>query len=133
MRIGESARLMQNNQGEAAPTRMVESGAGTRKTNVGTPLTAEELKKKKSREVKLRALEASRGARHEAEERAKREAEAEEAVRRETEGERVAGIPGQWKGGWRVMPASEQERAETGWFARNLIWETDPIAKKTDK
>jgi hypothetical protein len=101
---------------------MVESGAGMRKANVGTPLTAEELKKK-SREVKLRALEASRGARR----------EAEEAVRRETEGERVVGIPGQWKGGWRVMPASEQERAETGWFARNLIWETDPITKKTDK
>ena len=129
MRIGESARLMQSNQ--ASPTRMVESGAGMRKANVGTPLTAEELKKKKSREAKLRALEASRGARREAEERAKREAE--EAVRRETEGERVVGIPGQWKGGWRVMPASEQERAETGWFPRNLIWETDPITKKTDK
>ena len=98
---------------------------------MGTPLTAEELKKKKSREAKLRALEASREARREVEERAKREAE--EAVQRETEGERVVGIPGQWKGGWRVMPASEQERAETGWFARNLIWETDPITKKTDK
>jgi len=110
---------MQNNRGEVSPTRMVETGAGMREANnVETPPTAEELRKK-SRAVKLRAIEASRAARREVEERAKREAE--EAARREAEGGRVGGLPGQWRGGWRVMPVSEQERAETGWFVRSLI------------
>ena len=83
-----------------------------RKANyVGTPLT--------SKAEILREMEVARGERREEEERAKREAE--EAARREAEGGRVAGLPGQWRGGWRVMPVSEQERAETGWFSRSVI------------
>lgn len=67
----------------------------------------------------LRKMEAARGERREEAERAKREAE--ETARREAEGGRVVGLPGQWRGGWKVMPVSEQERAETGWFARSLM------------
>jgi len=119
VRIGEPARLTQNNRGEGSPTRIVETGAGMREANnVETQPTAEELRMAR-RLAKLRALEASRGARRSEEERAKREAE--EAARRDAEGGRVVGLPGQWRGGWRVMPVSEPERAETGWFTRSVI------------
>ena len=117
MRIGEPARLMQNNRGGVSPTRIVETGAGMRSDNkVETPPTAEELKK--SRAANLKAMEAARRARREKEERAKQRAE--EAARHEAEGGTVVGLPGQWRGGWRLMPVpvSEQERAETGWFTR---------------
>lgn len=120
---------MQNNRGGVSPTRAVETGAGTTKANnVGRPPTAEELK---SRVARLKAREAARGARREEEERAKREAE--EAARREAEGGRVVGLPGQWRGGWRVMPVSEQERAETGWFARSVIGLGDRSNNEEDR
>jgi len=83
-----------------------------RKANsVGTPLTVKA-------EI-LREMEAARGERREEEERVKREAE--ETARRDAEGGRVVGLPGQWRGGWRVMPVSEQEKVETGWFARSVM------------
>ena len=59
----------------------------------------------------LREMEAARGARREEDETARREAE--EAARHEAEGGRAVGLPGQWRGGWRALPVSEQERAET--------------------
>ena len=87
MEIGQPARLMQHNRGEVSPTRIVETGAGMRKdNNVGTPPTAEELKK--SGAAMHGAMEAARGAIREAEEKAKREAD--EAVRREAEAKREA-------------------------------------------